>query len=138
MDKYGTSASAEIRDTVAAYGRVIETLRNSGRPGLLVYAAHPPSQRKDKPGKDRRLWLDLETRTRITREFNAGLGALCRELGAGFLSLEDELLAPATGVVRSEFLRRSRTNHHLDESAVAPVLRRALERQLGLAARHVE
>lgn len=126
MQRYGTGAGHEVAASLAGFSVFLALLIAQGRSRLIVLSAPPPCQRKDKPSKDRRLWLDLPERTRITRLFNSGLAGICTGRGIFFLNLEDHLIDPVTGIVRQRFLQRSKTNHHLDSDALAPVVRHAL------------
>lgn len=133
MHKYGTTTELEIAASLENYARFIDRLRER-RPGeVIVYTVHPPCQRRNKPEKDRRLWLDLAQRTAVTRRFNRQLIEICSSRDLAVLDLEDQLLDPKTGLIAARFLRRSKTNHHLEEAALAPLLRAALSKLLSSA-----
>jgi hypothetical protein len=64
----------------------------------------------------------LADRTKLTHRYNMGLRTYCSERGISFLHFEDELLDDRSGVIDHRFLNRDPLDHHLEPSALAPVL----------------
>ena len=123
----GTNVREEFEQSLTNYTGFIEQLQDAGHTDVIVMTVPPPTIRDYATwgGLDnarRHVTASIEDRTRITAEYNERLREWAGRHGARVLDPEPDLMDPATGLVRDEFVNEDPLNHHLHPQRFAEVV----------------
>jgi hypothetical protein len=112
------SVDGEFETSFRNYTTFLEGLLQEGRKRLVVVTVPPPTIREGQQGAvanaRREVSASLHDRTELTRAYNARLRTWATANKCQFLDYEDELIDPATGLVREDLRDADESNHHLD------------------------
>jgi hypothetical protein len=135
--KYGESPQVQLDASIENYTTFVDGLRAAGRTRLIVAAAPPPTILDGQDWGEvaslrRAVQTSLRDRTEITTRYNERLRHWTRENGIAFLDYEDDVLDPATELVRDEYRHGNALNHHLHPWRFADLMARQVAGVLGV------
>lgn len=133
--KQGTPVEDQFRQALNSYYTFLKQIQTAGHPNVIVMSVPPPTI---KDGQDwgevanrrREVQTTLVERTAMTLKFNNHLRQFAKQNGMSFLDVEPFLLNAETGLVADRYINSDPLDHHLEHSAIAPIIVRLLN-QLG-------
>lgn len=132
--KYGTLVQAQFEQALTGYYNFLKQCKSEGHPKLMVMSVPLPTI---KDGQDwgevanrrREIKTTLAERTAMTLKFNSHLRQFAGQNDIPFLDVEPHLYNAQTGLLDKRYLNANPLDHHLEHSAVAPVLVQLLKQQ---------
>lgn len=127
----------QLRESLERYQTFLASLIDEGRRDLIVTGAPPPTILDDQPQGEtadarREIEATLLERTALTLRYNSALREWCDSVGVRFLGYDDEVIDPATRVVREDLRNPNPLDAHLAVAPYATVLAAHL-RSLGFS-----
>jgi hypothetical protein len=136
VEKHGVSIESQIQRSLAGYRGLLARQLDLGFRTMVLSVPLPTIRDGQDWGEianaRREVKATQRDRTELTLDYNVRLRSLCEEMGAEFLDVTTPTLDSATGLVHSEYLNETRTDHHLHYKKHAKLVGTALSERLEL------
>lgn len=124
--KYDDSIESQLEASIATYFAYVDELRSAGFTRIVVTGATLPTiTDSDQTGevvvKRSGIAATQRERTDLTFRYNARLRDEAGRRGLCYTDVTDDVLDPATNLVRSAFRNRTPTDHHMNYPLAAAV-----------------
>ena len=126
-NKYNMPVEAQFERSLANYQSYLLSVADQGYRNIIVCSVPLPTivdgQTWGEVADARKeVAATLAQRTELTLRYNARMRHFCGQEGLALLDFEQDILDQESGVVRRRFLNHDPLDHHLEPSAMTPVL----------------
>ncbi|WP_334175345.1 hypothetical protein [Pseudoxanthobacter sp.] len=130
-EKHHLPVADQMEKSIERYFAFADRLLAAGYPGVVITGATVPTIRDGQDWGEvahlrREVQTTLVARTQLTLAYNARLRQGAAARGLPFVCIADQVLDPATGVVKDFYRRKNPLNHHLHAARAAELWAAAL------------
>lgn len=132
-EKYQDSIANQLERSLQGYTELVMLIRQHTRHVFIASTPLPTIPDSLPVGAIAHARAEVATpileRTKLTIEYNHRLREIAKSAHSIFLDFERETLDSTTGIVRSDFLNDDPSDHHLNPTAIAPIIRLKLKKE---------
>ena len=129
--KYQDGIDKQLEESIAAYFGFIDQIRARGYSKIIVTGATYPTIKDGENWGDvanarKEITATMAERTALTARYNARLREEAASRGLPFADIAEDVLDPATGLMKAELYGRNLLDHHMDIPRAAQIWARHL------------
>ena len=130
-EKHGLSIQKQTQLAIDNYSNLIQkSSAINGKKTIICSAVLPTIQGGNNFGEvanlRKEVKANIKERTQLTLGFNSMLRQLAEKNRLAFIDLDKSLLDEKTSIIKSKYLHKDPTNHHLDPSHLAKIISKEL------------